>query len=76
MKVSVFDEGNGAATMTFDAEHAEAFQIFVVPYNGSSIFDDRFVLDVPAGVRTGVTNVTVGGVPGSASSNRKAMAAE
>ena len=61
-KVQEFDEGGGAMTITFeDATSVSGFQIFVVPYSGLQITEDRFIQDVPSGVRTNVENTYVGG---------------
>jgi hypothetical protein len=59
-----FDEGGGAVTITFqNPEAGTGFQLFVVPYVESTISEERFLRDVPSGVRTYAENTFVGGVP-------------
>jgi hypothetical protein len=66
-EVKTYDEGGGAATFTFENfDTAHGFQIFVVPYAGTQISDQRFKKDEPSGVREDLTSVTVGGVPAAA----------
>src|SRR5258708_2702620 len=63
LQVGFTDEGAGSGAITFqDADAAQGFQIYVTPYTGDRMFDDRFKRDVPSGVQTDVNNVTVGGV--------------
>ena len=58
-----YDEGKGAATITFqNAATAQGFQIFVVPHNGTQVSKARFVQDIPSGVMESPLNVKVGGV--------------
>lgn len=67
MGVTEQDEGQGAMTITFeDASARHGFQIFVVPYNKSSISDARFMQDVPSGVRENLTEMQVYGVTATA----------
>ena len=50
--VKEFDEGGGASTIVFEnAEKAQGFQIFMVPYGESQVSEERFLTDVPSGVR-------------------------
>lgn len=59
-------EGGGATTITFqNIKKVEGFQIFIVPYVESQVSDARFKEDVPSGVRTNLTNITVDGVTGA-----------
>src|SRR3989338_5595699 len=53
--IKEYDEGEGAMTIVFeDKEVARGFQIFVVPYAGTTVTEERFKADVPSGVRTNV----------------------
>ena len=73
LKVSTFDEGGGASTITFqNVEKAEGFQIFVtpysephvgeVPYNGTQVIER--LTQVPSGVHESTTPIAVGGAAG------------
>lgn len=65
--VKTYDEGGGAATFTFENfDNAHGFQIFVVPYSGTTISDARFAEDEPSGVRTNLTTLMVDGVAAAA----------
>ena len=67
LAVGTFDEGDGAATITFqNPRRAEGFQIFITPYGEPRITDERFKQDVPSGVRKSSTPVTVDGSTGAA----------
>lgn len=62
-RVHTYDEGGGAITVTVeDAKQTYGFQIFVVPYAGTSITEERFRKDVLSGVRTDVANAVIDGV--------------
>jgi hypothetical protein len=64
LAVKTYDEGGGAATVTFqNSANAMGFQLFVVPYASSQISKARFLQDEPSGVMQSPLNVTVGGVP-------------
>lgn len=61
IKVMPFDEG-GAHTFSFEnAETAEGFQVFVVPYSDTTISRERFLQDSPSGVMKEPVDITVGG---------------
>ncbi len=63
MKVTEFDEGNGARTITFqNVAEAKGFQIFIVPYGTPHVSTERFHKDVPSGVREEPTDLTIDGV--------------
>ncbi|MDO8481781.1 MAG: hypothetical protein Q7S75_01710 [bacterium] len=67
LKVEERSEGGGAATITFqDIEKAEGFQIFIVPYEGTQVSEQRFNQDVPSGVRNNLTNIAVDGATAAA----------
>lgn len=67
MGVTEQDEGQGATTIVFEDGVAQrGFQIFVVPYNETSISEERFLQDVSSGVREGERVIEVGGVPAAA----------
>ena len=61
------DEGGNASTITFqNPAEGKGFQIFVVPYSGGQISEERFRSDVPSGVRKNIEEVTVDGAKGAA----------
>jgi len=63
LKVSEFDEGGGAMTITFeDTEVQQGFQIFVLPYGENKISETRFLADIPSGVIENVREATIDGV--------------
>jgi hypothetical protein len=65
LSVKEIDEGGGAATITFQNEKTvEGFQIFIVPFAGSQITDERFRKDIPSGVRENLQNIEVDGAVG------------
>jgi hypothetical protein len=64
--VKEFNEGGGAATITFqNPGEGKGFQIFVLPYNETQVSEARFKQDAPSGVRANLTNVTVDGATGA-----------
>lgn len=72
--VKEFDEGQGAATITFEnSATVEGFQIFVVPYLGIQIDEARFKQDVPSGVRENLASLSIDGVEGAVFDSRNDM---
>lgn len=64
--VRVEDEGGGASTILFENKKTiDGFQIFIVPFGGSQITDDRFKKDIPSGVRKSIQNVKIDGATGA-----------
>lgn len=62
MTAGEFDEGGGASTLTFeDKDDARGFQIFAVPYSGTHVTEERFLRDVPSGVRKDPVDFYIGG---------------
>lgn len=62
LKISLFDEGGGASTITFqNIAEVKGFQIFIVPYQGEQVSMERFREDDPSGVMNHPTNILVGG---------------
>lgn len=62
-RVTVYDEGGGAATITLENfAKMRGFQVFIVPYAEPTISDARFKQDVPSGVRKNVEPTTLDGV--------------
>jgi hypothetical protein len=60
------DEPAGEHTAVFDdPEGNKGFQVFIVPYSGTQITQDRFLLDDPSGVMQDPTDVMVDGVRGT-----------
>ncbi len=63
LSVKEFDESNGAGTIVLEnIEEALGFQIFIVPHRGEKVSDERFLQDVPSGVRENVSGFYVDGV--------------
>jgi hypothetical protein len=66
LTVSPYNEGGGAATITFqNPDTVEGFQIFITPYDETQISDARFKQDEPSGVRESLSNITVDGATGA-----------
>lgn len=66
LSVKVYDEGGGASTVVFqDVAAAQGFQIFIVPYSGTQVSEERFKEDEPSGVMQNSANVTVDGTFGT-----------
>lgn len=66
LTAKLIDEGSGAATVTFENDKTiEGFQIFIVPFDGAQITDDRFKKDIPLGVRKNIQNITIDGATGA-----------
>ncbi len=59
--VKEYNEGGGASTITF-ANNERGFQLFIVPHTDSQISPERFMADVPSGVREGEVTTKVDGV--------------
>src|SRR3989344_3604219 len=58
-----FNEGKDAQTIVFqDIENVLGFQIFVVPYKNSRVSQERFLKDVPSGVRKNQNEFYIDGV--------------
>src|SRR3989344_6217299 len=67
LAVNETPEGGGATTFTFqNVERGDGFQIFIVPYGEAHVSEARFKKDIPSGVRTDLTNITVDGAVGAA----------
>src|SRR5579872_75735 len=66
LSVTVNGEG-GAETLVFqDTATVQGFQIFIVPYSGSQVSEERFKADEPSGVRRDVTYGLVNGASAAA----------
>lgn len=62
-----YDEGGGAATITFqDIKTAQGFQIFVVPYTALQVSADRFRKDEPSGVMQNPIPLSIDGATATA----------
>lgn len=53
-------KGGDSITLQDDASN-QGFQIYVTPYAGTSISQERFLLDEPSGVRNNPTRITIDG---------------
>jgi len=72
-----YDEGGGTYTIVFEDEAGEkGFQIFFTPYSEPQVSPERFLLDVPSGVRKDVLNLEVDGVLGTSFSSTNASLGE
>lgn len=57
------DEGGGASTIVFEnLRDSTGFQIFILPYSNTEVTPERFLLDVPSGVREDILNIELDGV--------------
>lgn len=66
LEVKEFFEGEGATTITFqNVVKGIGFQIFVLPYLEKEVTDERFLKDVPSGVRASLADATVDGAVGA-----------
>ncbi len=66
MNVIERDEGQGASTITFeDREQELGFEIFVVPHIDAQVSAERFLQDIPSGVREGTKDVAIDGAIGA-----------
>lgn len=66
VKVTERDEGQGAATLTFeDIQSERGFEVFVVPHIDPQVSTERFRQDIPSGVRENVQDVSIDGAVGA-----------
>lgn len=62
LSVKEYNENGGAVTIVFqNIDTAQGFQIYVLPYQGSQVTEERFKKDEPSGVRQGVKDITIDG---------------
>jgi len=67
LSVNVNDDGDGATTVVFqDTKTVRGFQLFIVPYSGTQVTEQRFEEDEPSGVRNDVTTGLINGTPAAA----------
>jgi hypothetical protein len=63
LQLRQYEEKGGAVSVTFDDPNTgHGFQIFVTPYAGTQITEDRFKLDQPSGIMDQPTDVMIDGV--------------
>ena len=63
LAVREIDEGGGATTVIFEnPQAARGFQIFIVPYEGTLVSEERFLKDAPSGVRESPVDFYLDGV--------------
>lgn len=62
----VYNDGNTSTLAFEDAAGEHGFQVFVVPYGGDTVSQERFNLDVPTGVMQDPTPVVIDGVTATA----------
>ncbi len=66
LAVTSDDEGAGASTIIFqNAQTAQGFQIYIVPYSAEQVSEAQFERDEPSGVRQQSQNVTIDGAVGT-----------
>jgi hypothetical protein len=66
LAVKTYDEGDGASTIIFqNAATVQGFQIFIVPYAGAQVSQERFMQDEPSGVRQSPKDITIDGATGT-----------
>jgi hypothetical protein len=59
------DQVNNTFAITFqDQKMEKGFQIFIVPVPGGLVTEERFMMDVPSGVREQSQDIEVAGAPG------------
>jgi hypothetical protein len=66
LKVTEYDEGNGAHTTIFEKDYNTGFQIFVSPDGERQVSAVRFKMDEPSGVMESPQQITINGVPATA----------
>ncbi len=67
LQVHEEQDGGGTVTVVFqNDEPVEGFQIFITPYSGAQVSEERFRIDIPSGVRTNLENITIDGALGAA----------
>ena len=68
LSVKEFSEAGGAMTITFeqdDGKTLSGFQIFIVPFSGAQITEERFKQDNPSGVRKNLKDIMLDGATGA-----------
>ncbi len=59
--IKEYDEGGGAMTIVQEnIKNVRGMQIFIIPYSGTTISEERFKMDVPSGVRKNVQKTFIG----------------
>jgi hypothetical protein len=66
LEVKEFPEAGGARTFTFqNTQVPNGFQMYVLPYHETTISEERFLVDVPSGVRNDEKIIELDGVSAS-----------
>lgn len=77
LRVEEFDEGGGAATITFqNSTEGKGFQVFIAPYGEPQVSEERFKKDLPSGVRLGLSDMSIDGVTAAAFYSKNAILGE
>jgi hypothetical protein len=77
LMVKKYEEGGGAATITFQDIHtAQGFQLFITPYQGQQVTAAQFKKDIPSGIRNAVTTTVIDGAVGAAFVSSNALLGE
>jgi hypothetical protein len=67
LQMHTYQEPGGGFTAAFqDPTDNVGFEVYVTPYSGTQITEDRFRIDEPSGVIDQRTTVTIDGVPATA----------
>lgn len=66
LEVKEYLEGGNAITITFqDTKKEDGFQLFIMPYQELQVSEERFKQDLPSGVRTNMSDVSIDGATGA-----------
>lgn len=66
LAVQEYAENGGGRTIIFETSDMKTgFQIFIVPYSGTQVSKERFLMDQPSGVRKQPTDVIIDGTTAS-----------
>lgn len=77
LEVKEYPEKGNAITITFqNVKKQEGFQIFIVPYEGTQVSEERFRQDLPSGARADLTDVAIDGATGAAFYSANAVLGE
>ena len=67
MTIGETKEGQGATTLVFeDRAKQQGLQVFIVPFTGTQVSEERFRLDNPSGIRREMKDITIDGATGAA----------
>jgi hypothetical protein len=62
--INEYAENGGGRTITFQTKtNDRGFEIFIIPYSGQRVSEERFKLDEPSGVRKQLIAIVIDGTP-------------